>query len=72
MTAHDLAVSGFLEIKDVERLSLTGNDAGSLRGVLREDPSFEKGHDFTERSNIGAWGQKFQKFTTAGSARNPF
>jgi hypothetical protein len=85
MAGHDLAVSGFLEIKGVERLSRTGNDVGGLRGVLREDPSFEKGHDFSERSNIGAWGQKFQKFTTGlgaelgcrmmiayGSAGSPF
>jgi hypothetical protein len=57
----------------------------TAQAITGEDPSFEKGHDFSERSNSGAWVQKFQKFTTGlgvelgcrmmiahGSAGNPF
>ena len=39
MSRRNLAVCGFLEIENVEGVTRTGNDVGSLLGVLREDLS---------------------------------
>ena len=59
-----LAVSGLLEIEDVEGFGRVCNDVGSFLGVLGEGALLEEGGDSAERSDIGAGGQKLQKFAT--------
>jgi hypothetical protein len=63
MAGHDLAVSGFFEIENIERFSRTLNYVEGLLGVLRKDPSFEEDRDSAERGNVGTRCEEFQKFT---------
>jgi len=64
MAGHHPTVSGFLEIENVKGVTGARYDVGSLLGVLREAGSLEERCDSAKGSNIGACGQKFQKFTT--------
>jgi hypothetical protein len=64
MALHDLAVGGFLEIKNVESTGRTRDDVGSLLRSLGEACSLKECGDSAKRGNVGAGGQIFNKFTT--------
>src|SRR6266550_3085523 len=66
VSLYDSAVSGFLKIKDVQRLGRVGNDVGSSRRVLGQHISLEVSGDSPERSDVGAGCKKFEKFPASG------
>ena len=66
MTGQDLAVSGLLEIKNVEGLRRICNDLGPLLGALCEGALSKEGADSAKRSDIRARSQKLEKFSTGG------
>ena len=59
MAIADLAVSGLLEIKNVECFTRACDDAGRLLCVLREASLFEESRDSAKRCNIRTCSQKF-------------
>src|SRR4029077_2921787 len=62
MAGLDLAMSGLLEIEDVDGAGRVSNDVGSFLGVLGEGSLTDDGGDSAERSHIRACGQKLEKF----------
>jgi hypothetical protein len=66
MSLNDLAVSGLLEIENVQGAGRAGDDVGCFLQALGEAALLEESGDSSERSNIGARGQKFNEFTTGG------
>ena len=72
MAGLDLAVSGLLEIEDVERLRRVGDDFGSCAGVLGQAAPLEECGYSAKRSDVRAGGQKLQKFAAGGTDRRVF
>src|ERR1700732_4776114 len=66
MSLYDSAVSGLLEIKNVERLGRVGNDVGSCRRVLGQHISLEVRGAPPESSNVWTRRKKFEKFPPSG------
>ncbi len=64
MALHNLAVSSLLEIENVEGACRAGNDVGSFLHALGEAALLEESGDSAERRNVGARGQKLNKFAT--------
>src|SRR5580700_6756976 len=85
MAIPDLAVSGLLEIENIEGVGRSGNDVGSggtflrdslagglgrgLGGCLGQGALLEESGDSAAGSNIGACGHEFHKFTTGRGVR---
>ena len=59
-------MSGLFKIENVEGAGGAGDDVGSFLHALGEAGLLEESGDSPERRNVGACGQKFNKFTTGG------
>src|SRR5467141_902685 len=66
VSLYDSAASGFLKIKDVQRLGRVGNDVGSSRRVLGQHISLEVSSDSSKRSDVGTGCKKLEKFPASG------
>ena len=66
---HDFAVSGFLEIENVESAGRAGDYIGGFLHALGEAASLKESGDAAERRDIGTSGQKFNELTPCGGGR---